>query len=190
MDAKIMHLHPDGIGFVGGTGNGQLWVFNTATRKAKRVIDLNSEIVPPWLREYYSIDSQMMQISPDDTRLYVPYSSKNDQFTGKSGYYSGVAVIDITDPWNPRMIQNSAMPAYAGPHLGQLYGDRFVTAGYFLDMDDFGKLHLNGDHVVRTLNVQPDGTLQEDRRFQVDFDNIIPQVALRPHGLQTINTNV
>ena len=41
---------------------------------------------------------------------------------------------------------------------------------YFLNEDDFGKIHFEGDHKVRVLNVSDDG-LSVDPRFQVvDFN--------------------
>ena len=54
---------------------------------------------------------------------------------------------------------------------------------YFLNEDDFGKIHFEGDHKVRVLNVS-DGGLSVDRDFQVvDFNTAFASGPARPHGI-------
>jgi hypothetical protein len=51
------------------------------------------------------------------------------------------------------------------------------------DQDDFGKIHLEGDHKVRVLNVS-DAGLEVDPRFQVvDFNTAFATGPARPHGV-------
>jgi selenium-binding protein 1 len=52
---------------------------------------------------------------------------------------------------------------------------------YFLDQDDFGKIHFEGDHKVHVINVTHD-TLTLDERFNLDFDTAFEHPA-RPHGI-------
>ena len=51
---------------------------------------------------------------------------------------------------------------------------------YFLNEDEFGKLHYEGDHKVHVLRVQR-GRLQIDYRFNLDFNTAM--ATSRPHGI-------
>jgi selenium-binding protein 1 len=54
---------------------------------------------------------------------------------------------------------------------------------YFLNEDDFGKIHFEGDHRVRVLDVSDNG-LTIDPAFQVvDFNTAFPTGPARPHGI-------
>ena len=59
---------------------------------------------------------------------------------------------------------------------------RLIVSDYFLNEDNFGKVHLDGDHYIRVLDVGRD-RLTADPRFQIDFNTVIPGVELRPHGV-------
>ena len=48
--------------------------------------------------------------------------------------------------------------------------------------DDFGKVHLEGDHDVRVIRVSRNG-LALDRHFDVDFDTAFATGLARPHGV-------
>jgi selenium-binding protein 1 len=59
---------------------------------------------------------------------------------------------------------------------------RLVVSDYFLNEDDFGKVHFEGDHRVQVIKVgQHDLTL--DERFDLDFDTAFATGPARPHGL-------
>lgn len=72
----------------------------------------------------------------------------------------------------------------SGPHSLLLAdnGKRLVVSNYFLNEDNFGKVHLEGDHKVRAFWVSPRG-LVADARFQVDFNHAFPTGPARPHGM-------
>jgi len=58
-----------------------------------------------------------------------------------------------------------------------------VVTDYFLNEDDVGKIHFEGDRKVRVLNVRDDG-LSVDPAFQVvDFNAAFPTGPARPHGV-------
>ena len=59
---------------------------------------------------------------------------------------------------------------------------RLVVSDYFLNEDDQGVVHLEGDHKVRVLKVTHN-SLTEDTRFQLDFNTAFPTGPARPHGL-------
>jgi len=73
----------------------------------------------------------------------------------------------------------------AGPHDLELSDDgkRLVVTDYFLDEDDFGKIHFEGDHRVHVIKVSRNG-LKLDRRFRLDFDTAFPTGPARPHGIE------
>jgi hypothetical protein len=75
----------------------------------------------------------------------------------------------------------------AGPHDIVLTKDdsRLVVTDYFLNQDDFGKIHFEGDHKVHVIKVTPE-TLKLDRRFKLDFDKEFKHkypLGARPHGI-------
>ena len=94
-----------------------------------------------------------------------------------------VGMLDITD--RNRFTQKAvvSLGPGAGPHDIDLTEDdsRLVVTDYFLEEDDFGKIHFEGDHKVHVINVT-DETLTEDSRFQLDFNTAFPRPA-RPHGI-------
>jgi len=62
---------------------------------------------------------------------------------------------------------------------------RLVVTDYFLNQDDFGKIHFEGDHKVHVIKVTPE-TLKLDRRFKLDFDKEFKHkypLGARPHGI-------
>jgi hypothetical protein len=60
--------------------------------------------------------------------------------------------------------------------------ERLVVTDYFLNEDDFGKIHLEGDHHVHVIKVSKDN-LELDQRFDVDFDTAFSTGPARPHGI-------
>jgi selenium-binding protein 1 len=104
-----------------------------------------------------------------------------------ASFQSGqVGMLDITDP--NRFVQSSrnaivSLGLDAGPHDIDLSDDdsRLVVTDYFLNEDDFGKIHYEGDHKVHVIKVGR-GTLTLDTRFDLDFDTAFEHPA-RPHGI-------
>ena len=94
-----------------------------------------------------------------------------------------VGLLDISDrhAFTQKAVVNLGVGA--GPHDIVLTEDdsRLVVTDYFLDEDDFGKIHFEGDHKVHVINVTHD-TLTLDPRFKLDFNTAFPHPA-RPHGI-------
>ena len=95
-----------------------------------------------------------------------------------------VGLLDITD--RNAFVQKGApvdLGPNAGPHDLDLSDDdsRLVVTDYFLDEDDFGKVHGEGDHKVHVIRVRRDG-LTLDPRFELDFNAAFAYPA-RPHGI-------
>ena len=96
-----------------------------------------------------------------------------------------VGMLDITDPTRFKQVSVVSFGKDTGPHSIHLTHDdkRLVVTDYFLDQDDFGKIHLEGDHKVRVMNVS-DAGLEVDPRFQVvDFNTAFATGPARPHGV-------
>jgi len=94
-----------------------------------------------------------------------------------------VGLLDISD--TTRFVQKDVVDLGfgAGPHDIDLTDDgkRLVVTDYFLEEDDFGKIHFEGDHKVHVIKVTHD-TLTLDTRFNLDFDTAFEYPA-RPHGI-------
>ena len=94
-----------------------------------------------------------------------------------------VGMLDITNPnaFTQKAVVNLGLGA--GPHDIDLTEDdsRLVVTDYFLNEDDFGKIHFEGDHKVHVIKVTHD-TLTLDPRFDLDFNTAFDYPA-RPHGI-------
>jgi hypothetical protein len=92
-------------------------------------------------------------------------------------------MLDVSDPEHPFQTGIVNLGVGAGPHAITLTDDdqRLVVTDYFLNEDDFGKIHLEGDHKVHTIRVFQDH-LELDSRFDLDFNTAFPSGPARPHG--------
>jgi selenium-binding protein 1 len=96
-----------------------------------------------------------------------------------------VVMLDITNPKKFKQLSVVSYGKDTGPHSVHLTHDdkRLVVTDYFLNQDDFGKVHLDGDHKVHVLNVG-DRSLTVDPAFQViDFNTAFATGPARPHGI-------
>ena len=64
-------------------------------------------------------------------------------------------MLDVSDPEHPVQTGIVSLGVDAGPHMIALTDDdkRLVVSDYFLNEDDFGKVHFEGDHHVRVIRV-------------------------------------
>jgi hypothetical protein len=94
-----------------------------------------------------------------------------------------IGMLDISNP--SAFVQKDVvnLGIDAGPHDIDLTEDdsRLVVTDYFLDEDDFGKIHFEGDHKVHVIKVTRD-SLTLDTRFDLDFNTAFKYPA-RPHGI-------
>jgi selenium-binding protein 1 len=96
-----------------------------------------------------------------------------------------VGMLDITNPKQFKQVSVVSFGKDAGPHSIHLSHDdkRLVITDYFLNEDDFGKIHFEGDHKVRVLDVS-DAGLTVDPKFPViDFNTAFATGPARPHGV-------
>ena len=95
-----------------------------------------------------------------------------------------VGMLDVSDPEHPVQTAIVNLGVDAGPHMIALTDDdkRLVVSDYFLNEDDFGKIHFEGDHHVRVIKVSKH-RLALDRRFDLDFNTAFATGPARPHGV-------
>ena len=96
-----------------------------------------------------------------------------------------VGMLDITNRTAFKQVSIVSLGPGAGPHSIHLTHDdrRLVVTDYFLDQDDLGKIHFDGDHKVHVLNVS-DRALEVDPAFHVvDFNTTFSTGPARPHGI-------
>jgi DNA-binding beta-propeller fold protein YncE len=114
---------------------------------------------------------QILAVTNDGTRLIFPLLN-----TGQ------IVMLDISNPDYPFVLDVVNLGLGSQPHVAGLTEDnkRLVVTDYFLNEDDFGKVHFEGDHKVHVLRVER-GRLEIDYRFNLDFNTAI--ATSRPHGI-------
>ena len=95
-----------------------------------------------------------------------------------------VVMLDTTDRFNLQQVSVVSFGANAGPHNIVLSDDdsRLVVTDYFLNEDQKGIIHFEGDHKDHVLKVTHN-TLTEDKRFNLDFNTAFKTGPARPHGI-------
>jgi selenium-binding protein 1 len=95
-----------------------------------------------------------------------------------------VVMFDTSKPDAPTVLKVLELGAHAGPHYIALTGDerRLVITDYFLNEDELGKVHAEGDHKVHVARVTAND-LVLDPRFQLDFNTAFATGPARPHGV-------
>ena len=94
-------------------------------------------------------------------------------------------MLDITNPNQFTQVSVVSFGLDAGPHSIHLTHDdrRLVVTDYFLNEDDFGKIHFEGDHKVRVLDVSDAGLTIDPQFHVVDFNTAFATGPARPHGI-------
>src|SRR5262249_35160470 len=96
-----------------------------------------------------------------------------------------VGQLDITDRYHFTQIGNVVDLGFnSGPHNHPLTADqkRLVVSDYFLNEDDFGKVHFEGDHKVHVIDITPTSSTLETS-FNLDFNTAFSTGPARPHGM-------
>ena len=87
-------------------------------------------------------------------------------------------------PEKPSLIKTLNLGRGSGPHYIALTDDeqRLVISDYFLNEDDFGKVHAEADHKVHIARVMKNDLIL-DPRFELDFNTAFASGPARPHGI-------
>jgi selenium-binding protein 1 len=167
MDVRLIPGDKKRRAFTAGMFDGLIYLVNTLAGTAAPVFDtttingMNMEM------------PQVVAITHNATRLIVPLFGSGQ-----------IVMLDISRPERPKLLSVVNLGSDAGPHDIGLTGDdkRLIVTDYFLDQDDFGKIHFDGDHKVHILKVQH-AKLELDTRFNLDFNTAFASGPARPHGM-------
>jgi 56kDa selenium binding protein (SBP56) len=173
MDVKLIPGDPQQRAFTAGMFDGFVYLVDTQAGTAKAVFDCET-IVP-----HVEVPTRggMTQL--------LAMASTGDRLLFGSFQAGQVGMLDVSDPEHPVQAGIVNLGLNAGPHDIDLTDDdkRLVVTDYFLNEDDFGKIHFEGDHHVHVIKVYKD-RLKLDRRFDIDFNTAFATGPARPHGIE------
>jgi selenium-binding protein 1 len=172
MDVKMIPGDPQGRAFTAGMFDGLVYLVDTIGGTAQVVFDCEN-LVP---HVEVSVPGGMTQL--------LAITSKGDRLLFASFLTGQVGMLDITNPEIPVQAGLVSLGTDAGPHSLTLTDDdgRLVVGDYFLNEDNFRKIHFEGDHHVHVVKVFHD-RMRIDRRFDVNFNTAFSTGPARPHGL-------
>jgi selenium-binding protein 1 len=172
MDVKLIPRDPRGRAFTAGMFDGFVYLVDTMKGTAQAVFDCDN-IVPHVEVPVRGGMTQLMAMPRSGDRLIFALFQAGQ-----------VGMLDVSDPEHPSQTGIVNLGMDAGPHMIALTDDdsRLVVSDYFLNEDDFGKVHFEGDHHVHVIKVFRDH-LALDRRFDVDFNHAFATGPARPHGV-------
>ena len=165
IDVRLIPNDRKGRAFTAGMLDDHLYLIDTKNGTATSVFDFSRIAAGGW--------PQLMRATEDGKRLFVSMNQ-----AGK------VAMFDISNPARPRLIKALDLGPGSGPHYIALTKDerRLVISDYFLNEDNFGKVHAEGDHKIHVAKVTKDD-LVLDSRFDLDFNTAFTTGPARPHGI-------
>ncbi len=165
IDVRLIPGDPQKRAFTAGMADDQLYLIDTEAGAAKAVFDFGAIAKGGW--------PQLMRMTADGKRLFISMN-----MAGK------VVMFDTSDPEAPKVLKVLDLGANSGPHYIALTSDekRLVITDYFLNEDDAGKVHAEGDHKVHVALVS-ENDLALDPKFSLDFNTAIPTGPARPHGV-------
>jgi DNA-binding beta-propeller fold protein YncE len=165
IDVKLIPGDPHERGFTAGMLDDHLYLLDTRRGTARPVFDFSSIAKGGW--------PQLVRITSDARRLFISMNQ-----AGK------VVMFDISEPDEPRVLKVLDLGPGSGPHYIALTPDerRLVISDYFLNEDNFGKVHAEGDHKIHVARIT-ENDLVLDPRFHLDFNTVFATGPARPHGL-------
>lgn len=165
IDVKLIPGDRAERAYTAGMLDDHLYLLNTRRGTARAVFDFSSIAKGGW--------PQLMRVTRDGKRLFITMNQ-----AGK------VAMFDISDAEEPRLLNVLDLGPNSGPHYIALTRDekRLVISDYFLNEDNFGKVHAEGDHKIHVAILAADG-MRLDHRFEVDFNTAFESGPARPHGI-------
>lgn len=174
MDVRLIPGDPLGRAFTAGMFDGHVYLVDTYRGTFKNVFD--GETIVPHVE--VPVRGGMMQI------LAMPNSG--DRLIFASFQAGQIGMLDVSVPEHPVQSGIVNLGIGAGPHDIALTDDdkRLVATDYFLNEDNFGKIHFEGDHKVHVVKVFKH-KLKLDKRFNLDFNTAFATGPARPHGIES-----
>ncbi len=167
MDVRLIPKDKKRRAFTAGMFDGLIYLVDTRAGTAAPVFDTAT------INGNHMDMPQVLAITHDGPRLIFPLLGSGQ-----------IVMLDISRPERPKLMSVVNLGSGAGPHDIGLTGDdkRLIVTDYFLNQDDFGKIHFDGDHKVHILKVQH-SKLELDTRFNLDFNTAFASGPARPHGM-------
>lgn len=165
IDVKLIPDDPKARAYTAGMTDDKLYLLDTREGTATPVFDFSTIAKGGW--------PQLMRMTRDGKRLFISMN-----MAGK------VLMFDTSNPAKPKVLSILDLGANSGPHYIALTEDetRLVISDYFLNEDDMGKVHAEGDHLVHVARVT-NKELVLDTRFKLDFNTAFATGPARPHGM-------
>lgn len=165
IDVKLIPHDRNARAYTAGMLDDHLYLVDTEHATARAVFDFSSIQASGW--------PQLMRVTRDGRRLFVSMNQ-----AGK------IAMFDISDPSQPQLLKALDLGQGSGPHYIALTEDekRLVISDYFLNEDNLGKVHAEGDHKIHVAKVTKDDLIL-DPKFNLDFNSAFPTGPARPHGI-------
>ena len=165
IDVKLIPGDDQGRAFTAGMLDDQLYLINTRHGTATSVFAFSTIAPGGW--------PQLMRMTGDGKRLFISMNT-----AGK------IVMFDTSNPSHPRVLKVLDLGANSGPHYIALTEDekRLVISDYFLNEDEAGKVHAEGDHLIHVAKVT-NRDLVLDPRFQLNFNTAFATGPARPHGV-------
>lgn len=165
IDVRLIPNDPQMRAYTAGMADDKLYLIDTQAGTAKDVFDFSSIAKGGW--------PQLMRMTADGKRLFISLN-----LAGK------VVMFDTSNPEAPQVLKVLDLGADSGPHYIALTKDekRLVITDYFLNEDEQGKVHAEGDHLVHVANVT-ENDLVLDPNFKLDFNSAFSTGPARPHGV-------
>lgn len=172
MDVKLIPGDPLGRGYTAGMFSGFVYLIDPGRGTSTQAFDCETIVphVPTPVR------GGMVQI------LALPKSG--DRLIAGLFQAGQVVMLDTSDRANLKQLSLVDIGVSAGSHVIELTDDekRLVATDYFLNEDDFGKIHFEGDHKVHVIKVSHDA-ITLDPHFNLDFNTAFATGPARPHGV-------
>jgi 56kDa selenium binding protein (SBP56) len=173
MDVKMLPHDQHGYGYTSGMFDGHIYLVDPVGGTGTTAVFDLSTVKPHVDTPVPGGMGQIMATPQSGDRLIVG--------TFMAGQ---VVMLDTTDRFHLKQISVVSFGANAGSHNIVLSNDdkRLVVTDYFLNENEQGIIHFEGDHKVHVLKVTHD-TLTEDKRFKLDFNTAFKTGPARPHGI-------
>ena len=172
IDVRLIPGDAAGRAYTAGMTDDKLYLIDTQAGAAKAVFDFSTIAKGGW--------PQLLRPTRDGRRLFVTMNT-----AGK------VVMLDTSDPEVPTVIKVVDLGEGSGPHYLALSPDekRLVVTDYFLNEDDAGKVHAEGDHKVHVLDVA-ENDLTADPGWSLDMNTAVTTGPARPHGVAIVDVEV
>ena len=165
IDVKLIPGDEKGRAFTAGMLDDQLYLIDTRRGRATSVFDFSTIAAGGW--------PQLMRMTGDGKRLFISMNT-----AGK------IVMFDTSNPRHPAVLKVLDLGASSGPHYIALTDDekRLVISDYFLNEDEAGKVHAEGDHIIHVAKVKERNLVLEPR-FELNFNTAFATGPARPHGI-------